>query len=128
MVEQHANLDRVFGALADPTRRRILKILLPRELRVGEIADSFAMSLAAISKHLQVLERANLVSRRRQGRAHQLSANPDALTSAHEWITRYAQGWTDGLDALEQYLESHHPEERVSETRDPDLQQEDNRK
>ncbi|MEM9065358.1 MAG: metalloregulator ArsR/SmtB family transcription factor [Planctomycetota bacterium] len=115
MVECSARLDLVFSALADPTRRRILEMLSPRELRVSEIADSFAISLAAVSKHLRVLERAGLLSRRRDGRAHHLRAKPEAVGLAQAWIVQYARGWSDGFDALERYLKSQHGERRLGE-------------
>lgn len=107
----------MFAALADPTRRRILEMVLPRELRVTEIAESFSMSLAAISKHLQVLERAGLLVRRRAGRAHHLRAKPEAVGAAHAWIAAYARGWTDGFDALQQYLDAQHGDQRVADAR-----------
>lgn len=115
MVDSHASLDLIFGALADPTRRRILEMLVPREQRVSEIAKPFAMSLAAVSKHLQVLERAGLLARRREGRIHHLRAKPEAVASAHAWIAQYARGWTDGFDALERYLETQHGDQRVAD-------------
>lgn len=108
MVELSAQLDLIFGALSDPTRRRILELLLPRELRVSEIAAQFPVSLAAVSKHLRVLERAGLLSRRRDGRVHHLRAKPEAVSQAREWIELYAQGWSDSFDALERYLNSEH--------------------
>lgn len=113
MVEHSATLDSIFAALADPTRRRILEMLAPRERRVSDIAAHFSVSLAAVSKHLQVLERAGLLTRRRQGRTHHLRAKTEAIASAHEWIAQYARGWSEGFDALERHLDSHHAEHRT---------------
>lgn len=107
MVEHSAHqLDEVFSALSDATRRRILEMVLQTERRVSEIAEPFAMSLAAVSKHLQVLERAGLLTRRREGRVHHIRANPEAMDAARLWIEQYAQGWQDGLDELARYLDA----------------------
>ncbi|MFG0256698.1 MAG: ArsR/SmtB family transcription factor [Phycisphaerales bacterium JB043] len=106
MVEHSGQLDLIFGALADPTRRRILGMVAQAERRVSEIAEPFAMSLAAVSKHLRVLERAGLVTRRKAGRVHHMRANPDAMASAREWIEVYSRGWEEGFDALARYLDS----------------------
>jgi DNA-binding transcriptional ArsR family regulator len=100
----HANLDRTMMALADPTRRAILKYLSQKEARVTEIARPFDMSLNAVSKHLLILERARLVQRRRQGREHFLSANPAPLNEAADWINEYRRTWEERLDRLGDYL------------------------
>ncbi len=91
-------------ALADPTRRAILKYLSQKEARVTEIARPFDMSLNAVSKHLLILERARLVQRRRQGREHFLSANPAPLNEAADWINEYRRTWEERLDRLGDYL------------------------
>jgi DNA-binding transcriptional ArsR family regulator len=81
------NLDQTLMALADPTRRAILKRLSKGEARVTEIARPFPISLNSVSKHIRVLERAHLVRRRRSGREHLLSINPQPLDRAADWIT-----------------------------------------
>ena len=91
-------------ALADPTRRAILKHLSQKETRVTEIARPFNMSLNAVSKHILILERARLVHRRRQGREHLLSANPEPLNEAADWIDEYRRTWEERLDRLGDYL------------------------
>ncbi len=98
-------LDRVFGALADPTRRRILKRLAEGEASVTEIAEPFDMSLPAISKHLKVLERAGLIVRGReaQWRPARLEAGP--LKEAAEWAQQYRRFWEERYDRLDEYLE-----------------------
>jgi DNA-binding transcriptional ArsR family regulator len=96
-------------ALADPTRRAILQRLSIREARVTELAEPFAMSLNAVSKHIRVLERAELVSRRREGREHILSFNAAPLEEAAEWIERQRTFWTARLDALEDLLNQPEP-------------------
>ncbi|HEY0470134.1 MAG TPA: metalloregulator ArsR/SmtB family transcription factor [Kribbella sp.] len=98
-------LSRTFAALADPTRRAILTRLSQGEATVGQLAEPFDMSFAAVSKHLRVLESAGLVSRGRdaQYRPAQLDARP--LAAASEWIGDYARFWADSLDSLGSYLE-----------------------
>ena len=91
-------------ALADPTRRAILRRLMRGEARVTQLAKPFAMSLAAVSKHIRVLEQARLVRRRRVWREHRVSFNPGPLESAAAWIERQRAFWTPRLDALEAAL------------------------
>ena len=110
MVQQSSNpeLGLVFAALADPTRRRILELLSAGEQCVTDLARPFQMSLAAVSKHLRVLERAGLLLRRREGRVHHLRADPVALADAQAWIQRYVKGWNEGLDSLDAFLARTH--------------------
>jgi DNA-binding transcriptional ArsR family regulator len=106
MVEHRAKvLDRTFGALADPTRRRILAQLAKGEERVTELARPHAMSLAAVSKHLIVLEKAGLVKRRRDGRVHSLRLEAKPMKEAQAWIDRYRKFWEGNLDQFEKYLD-----------------------
>jgi DNA-binding transcriptional ArsR family regulator len=97
-------LDATFAALADPTRRAILARLASGEASVTELAEPFAMSLPAISKHLKVLERAGLIARGReaQWRPCKLSAGP--LKDVSEWVENYRRFWEQSLDRLEEYL------------------------
>jgi DNA-binding transcriptional ArsR family regulator len=105
MVEYSSRvLDRTFGALADPTRRRILAQLAKGEERVTELARPHAMSLAAVSKHLLVLEKAGLVKRRRQGRVHAMKLEAKPMKEAEAWINRYREFWEGNLDRFEAYL------------------------
>ncbi|MFD0738000.1 ArsR/SmtB family transcription factor [Lysobacter koreensis] len=106
MVEQSARLDHIFGALADPTRRAMLRSLSTRELNVGELAAPYRMSLAAASKHVKVLERAGLVRRTVLGRTHLCSIEPAALAQADQWLRFYERFWTDRLDALDAALQA----------------------
>ena len=99
-----ANLNQTMMALADPTRRAILKHLSQKEARVTEIARPFDMSLNAVSKHILILERARLVHRRRQGREHFLSVNTKPLDEASDWIDEYRRTWEQRLDRLGEYL------------------------
>ena len=106
MVEQNARLDAVFHALADPTRRAMLRGLAARERTIGELARPFALTLAAASKHVRLLERAGLVRRTVRRRTHTCRLDPEPLRSAEAWIRFYERFWTDRLDALEAALEA----------------------
>jgi DNA-binding transcriptional ArsR family regulator len=99
-----ANLDRTLLALADPTRRAILHRLTGGEARVTDLAEPFAISLNAVSKHIRLLERARLVRRRRAGREHLLSLNPEPLEVAATWMAEQRALWTARLDALDALL------------------------
>ncbi len=105
MVEYRTqHLDQVFGALADPTRRRILRQLSAGDMTVSELADPFRMSLAAVSKHLKVLEKAKLIKRRIEGRRHQIQLNAENMSRALEWLRFYEQFWNERLDLLAREL------------------------
>lgn len=98
-------LDRTFGALADPTRRRILAQLAQGEECVTDLARPHAMSLAAVSKHLIVLEKAGLVKRRRDGRVHAIAIEAKPMEEALAWLERYRKFWEGNLDQFEKYLD-----------------------
>ena len=102
MLADH--LSATYAALADPTRRAILARLAAGEATVGELAEPFAMSLPAVSKHLKVLERAGLIARRRraQWRPCRLEARP--LKDAAQWLEHYRHFWDDSFDRLDAYL------------------------
>ena len=105
MVEYGSKvLDRTFGALADPTRRRILAQLTKGEECVTDLARPHAISLAAVSKHLIVLEKAGLVKRRRDGRVHSMRLEAKPMKEAQAWIDRYREFWEGNLDRFEDYL------------------------
>ncbi|MGO9470676.1 MAG: ArsR/SmtB family transcription factor [Isosphaeraceae bacterium] len=107
MVEQlDAVLDEVFHALADPTRRAMLRSLASGERNIGELAAPFRMSFAAASKHVKVLEGAGLVRRRVQGRSHICRIEPAPLAAAEEWLHHYARFWSERLDALDAMLKA----------------------
>lgn len=101
MVER---LDMTFHALADPTRRGMLATLAQGEKSIGELAQPYAMTLAGASKHVQVLERAGLVTRHRAGRSHRCSLNPAPLAEANQWLQQWAAFWNTRLDGLEALL------------------------
>jgi DNA-binding transcriptional ArsR family regulator len=99
-------LDSVFSALADPTRRAILSMLLEDDMAVTDVAAPFQMSLAAISKHLGVLADAGLISRERRGRVIWCKLEPDALRTASVWMQGFGQFEPLDLDAFERFLDS----------------------
>ncbi len=108
MVEQNAAaLDRIFHALADPTRRAMLRKLAAGERSVGELAAPFDMSFAAAAKHVKVLEGAGLLSKAVDGRTHRCRLEAQALAEADRWIAYYQRFWTGRLDALETALLRH---------------------
>jgi DNA-binding transcriptional ArsR family regulator len=100
------HLDSTLLALADPTRRAILERLAQGESRVTDLAEPFAISLNAVSKHIRMLERAHLVRRRRVGREHLLSFNPQPLNQAAAWIDAQRAFWTARLRALDALLKA----------------------
>src|SRR5262249_49985423 len=106
MVKHYSQqLDRTFFALSDPTRRAIIGNLAANGASsVLQLAEPFNMSLPAISKHLKLLESANLISRERQGRVHYLRLCAEPMREANEWIANYGRFWEMQLDSLEKYL------------------------
>ncbi len=99
-----ANLNDAFGSLADPTRRDILKRVAHHELSVSEIAHSYDMSIAAISKHLMILEKAKLVKKRRAGKQQLITLSPIAFKNTAAYLDNYKKFWEGQLDSLERYL------------------------
>lgn len=104
MVESNVQIDRMFAALADTTRRDILWRVAKLEMSIGEIAEHYKLTFAAISKHIKVLENANLVVKRRQGKEQIVIAVPDTLNVAREQIERYARLWDERFNNLEAVL------------------------
>ncbi|MBD0322769.1 MAG: winged helix-turn-helix transcriptional regulator [Aldersonia sp.] len=97
-------LSTTFAALADPTRRAILARLADGEATVTELAEPFAMSLPAVSKHLKVLERAGLISRGREAQWRPCRLEAEPLGTATDWLERYRQYWDDKFDILDDHL------------------------
>jgi DNA-binding transcriptional ArsR family regulator len=98
------HLSATFAALADPTRRAILARLASGEASVTELAEPFAMSLPAISKHLKVLERAGLIARGREAQRRPCRLEAARLRDVADWVERYRRSWDQSLDRLEAYL------------------------
>lgn len=99
-------LDTVFAALADPTRRAILSMLLEDDMAVTDVAEPFAMSLAGISKHLAILAGAGLITQEKRGRVKWCKLEPDALRRASVWMQGFGQFEPVNLDAFERFLEA----------------------
>jgi DNA-binding transcriptional ArsR family regulator len=102
MVEH--KLDRVYSAIADPTRRAMLAALAKEPMKVGHLAHQFPISFNGVSKHVKVLERAGLVERTVRGREHWLQLNAEPLREAAKWIEHYSEFWSKRLEALEAFL------------------------
>lgn len=100
------SLDLVFGALSDPTRRRIIERLSRRSLTAGEIAGEFSISQPAVSKHLRVLEESGLLMREIVGRVHYCTLSPVAMESASKWLDKQRAYWNASLDRLDALLAS----------------------
>jgi len=105
MVQYSMELDRAFAAVADPTRRGILRRLGRGDATISELAGDFAMSLTGIKKHVSVLEAAQLVSTRKVGRVRHCRAGPRRLEQAADWIDDYRRTVNERLDHLERFLE-----------------------
>ncbi|MDG5471373.1 metalloregulator ArsR/SmtB family transcription factor [Jeotgalibacillus sp. ET6] len=102
MVEpNNENLDLIFHALADATRREMIRLVSEKEKTVSEMAEPFDMSLAAASKHIKVLEKANLIQRTVEGRTHTCRINAETLALASKWLSVYEKFWSKRFDVLE---------------------------
>lgn len=104
MVEYSSSIDDIFYCLSDWTRRDILRRVSNASLTVGEIAESYDISLAAISKHLKILEQASLIIKKRRGKTRVVSLSPAALRNASEYLKQYESLWIDRLDRLDNLL------------------------
>jgi DNA-binding transcriptional ArsR family regulator len=105
-------LDIIFAALADPTRRRILAMLLEDDMAVTDVAEPFEISLAAVSKHLGLLSRAGLISQEKRGRVKWCKLEPDALRDASVWMQGFGQFEPVNLDAFERFLDTELPSQK----------------
>src|SRR5215467_5551689 len=99
-----ASLDLAFAALADPTRRAIITRLASGEATVKELAKPFAISLPAVSRHLRVLERANLIRQERERQFRRCRLNPEGLQAASEWLDFYQRFWSESFERLDEHL------------------------
>src|SRR5205814_763361 len=107
------DLDLMFAALADQTRRAIVAQLAEGDCTVNELAEPFAISLQAVSKHIQVLERAGLVSRRRERQSRPCHLEIKQLAPAADWISQYREIWTDRFDKLDVHLRRLQPDAKL---------------
>ncbi len=114
MVNKQQRITAVFSALADPTRRQIVRQLAQQgESPVTALARPFRMSLPAISRHLRVLEKAGLIKRQRHGREHLIRSHAAGLEDARRWIAECAAGWEAGFDRLDELLKSSQQKEKM---------------
>ncbi len=104
MVEYSIRLDAIFGCLADPIRRDILRRVAEQELSIGEVAKPYKMTFAGISKHLKILEKAKLIIKKRWGRRQLVQLAPSTVKDASDYLKQYERLWNDRLDSLENYL------------------------
>jgi DNA-binding transcriptional ArsR family regulator len=109
------SLSATLAALADPTRRAILAHLAQGDATVTELAEPFEISLPAISKHLKVLERAQLITRSREAQWRPCQLNPEPLKDVADWLEDYRQFWEHSFDRLDQYLQELQAEEKKSD-------------
>jgi DNA-binding transcriptional ArsR family regulator len=110
MVNYHENLmDAVFVALADPTRRGMIARLSKGPASIGELGRPYDVSKPAITKHVKILERAGLISRKKDGRIHRCRLNPKPMEEAEEWIEKHRKFWQGSLGKLARYLERTKP-------------------
>jgi DNA-binding transcriptional ArsR family regulator len=106
MVEHTFSLDSVFSSLSDSTRRDILKRVCGEELSVGQVAKPYSLTFAAVSKHLKVLEGANLITKKRRGKEQIVSAVPLTLKQAEDYLSNYKALWEERYDQLEKLLKT----------------------
>ena len=109
-------LSSIFGALADPTRRAIMARLAHGDANVTDLAEPFAMSLPAISKHLKVLERAGLISRGRDAQWRPCHLEPEALKDVSDWVNTYRKHWEERFDRLDAFLRELQTQEKRDDT------------
>ena len=110
-------LTTTFAALADPTRRAILARLLSGECSVGELAEPFEISMPAVSKHLRVLERAGLITQRRDAQWRRCRIDAGPLKEVSDWTERYRRIWEERLDRLDEYVQQLHSKEKKNHGR-----------
>jgi DNA-binding transcriptional ArsR family regulator len=104
MVEQSLSLDSIFSSLSDPTRRDMLRRLIKKSLSISELAQPYSLTFAAISKHLKVLERANLIDKQRSGKEQMVSVVPQTIKEADDYLEAYRMLWEERFDRLEKIL------------------------
>jgi DNA-binding transcriptional ArsR family regulator len=112
MVDNEEKLDRLFCALGDRTRRKMLMMLTKNSLNVSELGEPFKATKQSISKHLKVLEEAGLVSKRKDGRIQHCNFNPSALEEVENVVGQYREFWGKQLDALDEYINSVNKQKR----------------
>jgi DNA-binding transcriptional ArsR family regulator len=121
MMEARDHLSQTLSALADPTRRAILARLATGQASVGELAEPFAISLPAVSRHLKVLERANLIARQKDAQWRRCALRAAPLQQVADWVWQYREFWEERFDALAEYLDRlDKPQENDNDDSKPD--------
>ena len=113
MVDKTEQLNAIFRALSDPTRRSMLNQLRRGECSIVELAEPYDMSLAGAAKHVQVLDRANLIARRKEGRTQYCKLNVVAMREAYRWLDQYSKFWNSRFDQLEKLLKTERKKKKV---------------
>lgn len=112
MIDNEERIDRLFSALGDRTRRKMLMMLTKGSLNVSELGEPFGTTKQAISKHLKVLEEAGLISKEKDGRIQHCKFNPDALEAVQKIVDQYREFWGRQLDALDDYINTVNKEKK----------------
>ncbi len=110
MGKESTHTDKVFSALADSNRRKIIELLHYQETTLLELSESFPFSFQALSKHIKILESAQIINKTKQGKYRILSLNKQALKSSLEWISFYSDFWNDSFDKLENLIDNDQPD------------------
>jgi DNA-binding transcriptional ArsR family regulator len=108
MVENETYLNGLFGSLADPTRRDMLRRLITAHYTVGQLAQQYKVSFAAVAKHLKVLEKAKLITKQRKGNEQIVSIAPAAMRDASQYLHQYEVLWTERFDVIDSLLKEKH--------------------
>ncbi len=106
MVEYIDELSAVFSSLSDSTRRDVLKRVAKQDLSIGEIAENYELSFAAVAKHIDVLQRANLIHKSRRGKEQIVTIVPQTLAAVDDYLENYRELWEARLDSLDNYLKT----------------------
>lgn len=110
-MSDSVDTDKIFSALADANRRKIIELLHKKESSIIELTESFPISFQALSKHVNILESAKILNKQKQGKYRILSLNRDSLTTSLQWISHYSKLWNESFDALDSMINKHKPDE-----------------
>ena len=110
MIQEDDSTDLIFSALADKTRRKVVELLHEKDSTILELTDSFPMSFQALSKHVKILEHADIVRKNRQGKFFVCSLNHEALNSSLKWISYYSNFWNESFNKLDKLIKKQHGE------------------
>ena len=108
-MEYPIEVNKVFSALSDPNRRRIIEFLHEKDTTLLELSEHFSISFQALSKHIKVLESADILTKEKQGKYRILSLNRDALKPTLQWISYFSDFWNESFENLEEMINQNHP-------------------